>query len=84
LLDTKGVILLLANRPAEAVPILEIAASGSQDPRLVFHLYIALKRSGRDQEASRLRDRIDPDQLKKSLLTPDDQRELEIYVNESI
>lgn len=83
LLDTKGVILLLANRPAEAVPILEIAASGSQDPRLVFHLYIALKRSGRDQEASRLRDRIDPDQLRKTLLTPDDQRELEIYVNES-
>jgi len=46
-------------------------------------LYIALKRSGRDQEASRLRDRIDPDQLRKTLLTPDDQRELEIYVNES-
>ena len=84
LLDTKGVILILSNRPAEAVPILEIAASGSQDPRLVFHLYIALKRSGRDQEASRLRERIDPDQLRKTLLTPDDQRELEIYVNESI
>ena len=84
LLDTKGVILLLANRSAEAVPILEIAASGSQDPRLVFHLYIALKRSGREQEASRLRERIDTEQLKKSLLTPDDQRELEIYVNESI
>jgi len=84
LLDTKGVILLLANRPAEAVPILEIAASGSQDPRLVFHLYIAMKRSGRDQEASRLRERIDPDQLRKTLLTPEDQRELEIYINESI
>jgi tetratricopeptide (TPR) repeat protein len=83
LLDTKGVILLLANRPAEAIPILEIAASGSQDPRLTFHLYIALRRAGREQEASRLREKIDANQLRKTLLTPEDQRELEIFESEA-
>lgn len=83
LLDTKGVILLLANRPTEAIPILEIAASGSQDPRLTFHLYIALRRAGRDQEAARLREKIDANQLRKTLLTPEDQRELEIFESES-
>ncbi len=76
LLDTKGVILMMGNRVEEAIPILEIAAAASPDPRLTFHLYIALSRAGRKQEADRVRTKVKVDELRKTLLTPDDQAEL--------
>ena len=76
LLDTKGVILMIGNRVEEAIPIFEIAAASSPDPRLTFHLYIALSRAGREQEAARIRTKIKVEELRKTLLTPDDQLEL--------
>jgi tetratricopeptide (TPR) repeat protein len=79
LLDSKAAILMLAGRVDEAVPILEIAASASNDPRVLFHLYLALRRASRDEEADRLKSKISPTALRKSILTPDDQLELERF-----
>jgi Flp pilus assembly protein TadD len=79
LLDSKAAILMLANRLDEAIPILEIAASSSNDPRVIFHLYLALRRAGREEEADRLKSKISVMELKKSILTPDDQSELERF-----
>lgn len=79
LLDSKAAILMLAKRVDEAIPILEIAASSSNDPRLLFHLYLALRRASRDEEADRLKSKISPTALRKSILTPDDQLELERF-----
>ena len=79
LLDSKAAILMLANRVDEAIPILEIAASASNDPRILFHLYLALRRASRDEEADRLKSKISPTALRKSILTPDDQLELERF-----
>lgn len=79
LLDTKAAILMLANRLDEAIPILEIAASATNDPRVVFHLYQALLKAGRDEEASRIKSKVDPVELRKAILTPDDQSALELF-----
>lgn len=79
LLDSKAAILMLASRVDEAIPILEIAASASNDPRILFHLYLALRRASRDEEADRLKSKISPTALRKSILTPDDQLELERF-----
>jgi len=79
LLDSKAAILILANRVDEAIPILEIAASATDDPRVLFHLYLALRRASRDEEADRLKSRVNPVALRKSILTPDDQLELERF-----
>jgi hypothetical protein len=79
LLDSKAAILMLAGKVDEAIPILEIAASASNDPRILFHLYLALRRASRDEEADRLKSKINPTALRKSILTPDDQLELERF-----
>ena len=79
LLDSKAAILILAGKVDEAIPILEIAASASNDPRILFHLYLALRRASRDEEADRLKSKISPTALRKSILTPDDQLELERF-----
>lgn len=79
LLDSKAAILILASRVDEAIPILEIAASASNDPRILFHLYLALRRAARNEEADRLKAKISPTALRKSILTPDDQLELERF-----
>jgi Flp pilus assembly protein TadD len=83
LLDSKAAILMLANRFDEAVPILEVAASATNDPRVVFHLYQALRKSGRDEEASRVKSKVNPVELRKSILTPDDQSSLEEFEKEN-
>lgn len=79
LLDSKAAILTLAGRVDEAIPILEIAASATDDPRVLFHLYLALRRATRNEEADRLKSRVNPVALRKSILTPDDQLELERF-----
>jgi tetratricopeptide (TPR) repeat protein len=79
LLDSKAAILMLASRVDEAIPILEIAASATDDPRVLFHLYLALRRASRDEEADRLKSKVSPVALRKSILTPDDQLELERF-----
>jgi tetratricopeptide (TPR) repeat protein len=83
LLDSKAAILMLASRVEEAIPILEIAASATDDPRVLFHLYLALRRASRDEEADRLKSRVSPVALRKSILTPDDQLELERFEQQS-
>jgi tetratricopeptide (TPR) repeat protein len=83
LLDSKAAILMLANRFDEAIPILEIAASATNDSRVVFHLYQALKKAGRDEEALRIKSKVDPVELRKSILTPDDQSALELFEKEN-
>jgi hypothetical protein len=70
---------MLANRLDEAIPILEIAASATNDPRVVFHLYQALTKAGRQEEASRVKSKVNPIELKKAILTPDDQAALELF-----
>ncbi len=82
LLDSKAAILMLANRAEEAVPILEIAASATKDPRVIFHLYQALVKTGRSEEAIRIKPKISPTELRKSILTPDDQAALQIFEKE--
>jgi tetratricopeptide (TPR) repeat protein len=77
LLDTKGVILMTADRVDEAIPVFEIAAAASQDPRVIFHLYLALTRAGRTEEANRARGKLNVDVLKQTMLTPQDRLELE-------
>jgi tetratricopeptide (TPR) repeat protein len=79
LLDSKAAILMLANRFDEAIPILEVAASATNDPRVVFHLYQALLKGGRDEEALRVKSKVDPVELRKSILTPDDQAALQKF-----
>lgn len=82
LLDSKAAILMLANRAEEAIPILEIAASASNDPRVIFHLYQALVKTGRVEESLRIKSKISTIELRKSVLTPDDQAALEIFEKE--
>jgi hypothetical protein len=73
---------MLANRSEEAIPILEIAASATNDPRVIFHLYQALVKTGRVEESLRIKAKISPNELRKSVLTPDDQAALEIFEKE--
>ncbi len=84
LIDTKGVILLIGNRVKQAIPLFQEAVAASSDPRLVLHLYVALKRDGRIQEADRVRKSLDINELRKALLTPDDQAELEKLESETV
>lgn len=79
LLDSKAAILMLANRLDEAIPILEVAASATSDPRVVFHLYQALTKAGREEEATGVKSKVNPVELKKAILTPDDQVALELF-----
>jgi tetratricopeptide (TPR) repeat protein len=83
LLDSKAAILILANRLDEAIPILEIAASSTNDPRVIFHLYLALKGASRNEEADRIKAKVNPIELRKSILTPDDQAALELFEKEN-
>jgi tetratricopeptide (TPR) repeat protein len=76
LLDTKGMIQLNNGQIDDAIPTLRSAATASQDPRLAFHLWTALRQGDRLAEANAVRRMLKIDELKTSLLTPADQREL--------
>jgi tetratricopeptide (TPR) repeat protein len=76
LLDTKGVILMANGRVEEAIPFFENATRASEDPRLALHLYLALARAGRVEEASRARGKISVEELSQTLLTPSERIEL--------
>lgn len=84
LLDTKGTVLLLGARYGEAVQVLRLAESKEPtDPRILLHLFIALKGSlnsnapgaTTDEEVQAVANRIDLEQLKKFPLTRSDQAE---------
>lgn len=82
LLDTRGVILLNSNRLPEAIQTFQVATAASPDVRLAFHLYIALKRAGRMEDAERVKRVLKIDELKRSLLTPGDELELQLLLDE--
>jgi len=74
LLDTKGMILVQDGKPKEAVPLLEAAASGPYpDPRYNFHLAAAYARLGDTAKAKDAFGKVDRAELKKQVLTPNDQ-----------
>jgi len=82
LLDSKGTVLSLGGRYAEAVEILKKAdTNGQSDPRIQLHLYVALSRAERNDEAEVIRRRIDLALLQKYPLTRTDQAELEKLVD---
>jgi tetratricopeptide (TPR) repeat protein len=74
MLDTKGTILLKMDKPQEAIQVLEAASTISKDPRIGLHLFDALRRSGRNEEAANILQKIDREELSRSLLSPDDQK----------
>ena len=76
ILDTKGVILLNAKKYDDAIQIFEIASAASNDPRLAFHLYVALDKAGRGPESLRVLKAINLEQLSKTVLVPSDRNEL--------
>lgn len=84
LLDTKGTVLLLGERYLEAVQVLRLAeAKEPSDPRILLHLFIALKGalnssdpgSVTDADVEAVANRINLEQLRKYPLTRGDQTE---------
>jgi predicted Zn-dependent protease len=84
LLDSKGHILVIAGRHAEAVPFFEEASNKGSDPRIMLHLHGALKNSGKAEEAARLRRKIDLDGVRKMHLSPEESKEVEIMASERL
>jgi tetratricopeptide (TPR) repeat protein len=78
LLDTKGAILIQQGRPDDALPLLqEAVAKHSADPRVHFHLAIALQRVGETESArTTLQTALDND-LRKQYLTESDRQLLD-------
>jgi tetratricopeptide (TPR) repeat protein len=81
MLDTKGTILLKMDKPQEAIQVLEAASTISKDPRIGLHLFEALRRSGRNEEAANFLRKIDREELSRSLLSPDDRKILDSIKN---
>lgn len=52
LLDTRGLIETLAGRPERAIPDLEESIAAAPNPTAYFHLALALRKAGRDDEAA--------------------------------
>jgi Flp pilus assembly protein TadD len=75
LLDTKGMLLVFADKAEEAVPLLEMAtAAPNADPRYYFHLAVAYLRTGDIEKArSSLKRAYDGD-LTGQILTPGDKK----------
>lgn len=77
LLDTKGTILMLAGRTADAVPLLEKAAAASKpDPRYSLHLAVAYGRLGEIEKARNEFRKVSRDDLVRQVLTASDRRSL--------
>ncbi|MFN9551935.1 MAG: tetratricopeptide repeat protein, partial [Pirellulaceae bacterium] len=81
MLDTKGSILLKMDKAQEAIQVLESALAISKDPRIGLHLFDALRRSGRNEEAANILRKLDREELSRSLLSPDDQKILDSIKN---
>ena len=74
LLDTKGTILVLDGRPKDALPVLEEAASGSNDPRFYFHLAVAYYRLDQTEKARAAFEAAKDGKLTDQILTTSDQK----------
>ena len=77
LLDTKGLVLLRNNLPAEATAVLNEATGVSDDPRYRFHLIMSLLRQGNKKAAISNWAQLDLRQLRKLPLTPGELTDLE-------
>jgi tetratricopeptide (TPR) repeat protein len=72
-LDTKGTALIYSGKAAQAIPVLEKAASGPRpDPRFAFHLAVAYYRAGQTDNAKRSLAKALAGDLKKKILTKKD------------
>ncbi len=77
LLDTKGTILLFEKKAAEAVPLLEEAATAADaDPRYRFHLAAAYDAAGETEKARNALRAAREKHLNRQVLTPLDQKML--------
>jgi tetratricopeptide (TPR) repeat protein len=73
-LDTKGTILMLDDKPKEAVPLLQqAAASLDADPRYHFHLAVAYDRARQPEKARRAFQSACKNHLIRQVLTPTDR-----------
>jgi tetratricopeptide (TPR) repeat protein len=77
LIDSKGYILTIAGRHADAIPFFEEAAKRGTDPRAWLHWYMALKETGRGNEATAILRRVDVEAMRRLHLTEAEQRELD-------
>ncbi len=77
LLDTKAMILVFEGKAAEAVPLLETAASiPDADPRYHFHLAVAYDLLGQADKARQALKAADDGVLTRQVLTAADQKML--------
>ncbi|MEI8214177.1 MAG: tetratricopeptide repeat protein [Planctomycetota bacterium] len=76
LLDSKGIILMKAGKLDEAIAIFENAAKTGEDPRIMLHWYMALRRGNRLKAAKLVQSRIDVERLRRAPLTEEEQKEL--------
>ncbi|HUT92892.1 MAG TPA: tetratricopeptide repeat protein [Thermoguttaceae bacterium] len=74
LLDTKGTILLLDGQAREAVELLEEASSLASDPRYLFHLALAYRRTGETDKARAALGKAHEGNLTGKTLTETDRR----------
>ena len=75
LLDTKGTLLLLDGDVEGAVALFRQATARSvTDPRHLFHLALALRRSGRLAESREVLGRANRQQLSATILSPQQHR----------
>jgi Flp pilus assembly protein TadD len=74
LLDTKGMILVFENKPADAVPLLEQATTSPlADPRFHFHLAVAYDRTQQAEKARAAFRTACKRHLTSQVLTPSDE-----------
>jgi predicted Zn-dependent protease len=77
LLDTKGTVLILLKRYDEAAQALSVATKKGGDPRSALHWYMALIKSGKTEEAEKVKLMIDKKTLRDVYLLPEDKALLE-------
>jgi predicted Zn-dependent protease len=77
LLDTKGTVLILLKRYDEAAQALSVATKKGGDPRSALHWYMALIKSGKTEEAQKVKLMIDKKTLRDVYLLPEDKALLE-------
>jgi hypothetical protein len=57
--------------------LFEEAATKGTDPRPWLHLYTALKKSGRNEDAIKIRSKIDVEAMSRLHLSAEEQREID-------
>ena len=81
LLDTKGTVLMKAGQMAEAVRVFDLAIKKRKEPRFYFHKILALLALGREQEAVRIWNALDLEEIDMLGLTLDEREQLDQMKN---